>query len=244
VTPYYHSDAALEHYFLFHYGAPEEVCPLLPEARFVANFPVRCVTESLARIKLEGRTRALDLGCAVGRSSFELTRTFDEVIGIDYSARFIEAAREMQAKRSRRLRVLREGSLMDEVEVKLPDDLPAGRVKFETGDACGLRDDLGSFDFVLMANLLDRLGDPAKCLARLPALARPGGWLVLTSPYTWLEEHTSRAKWPKGGTLEMLQKALAPGFELHANFDLPFLIREHRRKYQLSVAEASIWRRV
>jgi 2-polyprenyl-3-methyl-5-hydroxy-6-metoxy-1,4-benzoquinol methylase len=36
--------------------------------------------------------RALDLGCAVGRSSFELTRYFDRVVGLDYSARFIQVA--------------------------------------------------------------------------------------------------------------------------------------------------------
>jgi 2-polyprenyl-3-methyl-5-hydroxy-6-metoxy-1,4-benzoquinol methylase len=34
----------------------------------------------------------MDLGCAVGRSSFELTRLFDKVVGIDYSTRFIQVA--------------------------------------------------------------------------------------------------------------------------------------------------------
>jgi hypothetical protein len=29
--------------------------------------------------------RALDLGCAVGRSSFELARSFGEVVGVDLS---------------------------------------------------------------------------------------------------------------------------------------------------------------
>ena len=33
--------------------------------------------------------RALDVGCAVGRSSFELARSFDDVIGIDFSHAFI-----------------------------------------------------------------------------------------------------------------------------------------------------------
>jgi SAM-dependent methyltransferase len=33
--------------------------------------------------------RAVDIGCAVGRTSYELTRTFDYVLGLDYSARFI-----------------------------------------------------------------------------------------------------------------------------------------------------------
>ena len=36
--------------------------------------------------------KALDIGCAVGRTSFELTRSFDYVLGLDYSARFIQVA--------------------------------------------------------------------------------------------------------------------------------------------------------
>jgi 2-polyprenyl-3-methyl-5-hydroxy-6-metoxy-1,4-benzoquinol methylase len=35
--------------------------------------------------------RALDIGCAVGRSSFELARNFKEVVGIDFSHRFVLA---------------------------------------------------------------------------------------------------------------------------------------------------------
>jgi hypothetical protein len=41
-----------------------------------------------------------------------------------------------------------------------------------------------------------------------------------------------------------LRERLAPAFDFHQALDLPFLIREHRRKYQWSVAEASMWRRL
>src|SRR5271155_2253272 len=98
-TPYYESDAGVEQYLLFHYGTPEQICPLLPEARTACGFPVRCVTETLRHADGSRRTRALDLGCAVGRSSLELGRHFDEVVGIDFSERFVAAARQMQANR-------------------------------------------------------------------------------------------------------------------------------------------------
>jgi hypothetical protein len=45
------------------------------------------------------------------------------------------------------------------------------------------------------------------------------------------------------GTLTALKKNLAPGFDFREAFDLPFLIREHRRKYQWSIAEVSMWQR-
>ena len=243
---FYDSDEALEQYLLFHYGTPEQICPVLPEARVACGFPARCVSEPLHNIVLSGKRRALDLGCAVGRSSFELSRHFDEVVGIDFSHRFVAAAEQMGRERIATVTAPREGEIRDEMRLALAGDFPAEQVKFEQGDACALRPDLGTFDLVLMANLIDRLPDPARCLARLPALIPSGGWLIITSPYTWLEQYTPREKWLQdkdGGTLGALKKNLAPAFTLQKTIDLPFLIREHRRKYQWSVAECSIWQR-
>jgi len=245
-TGFYESDAAVEQYLLFHYGTPEQICPLLPEARTACGFSARCVSESLRRIVLQKRTRALDLGCAVGRSSFELGRHFDTVVGVDFSGRFIAAAERMREERAVTVRVPGESSAIDELRLELPPDLRTDHVRFERGDACALRADLGTFDFVLMANLIDRLADPGKCLASLPGLVDSGGWLVVTSPYTWLEEYTPRDKWLDGGgrgALSALKERLTPAFSFREAFDLPFLIREHRRKYQWSVAEGSVWQR-
>jgi len=245
-TGFYESDAAVEQYLLFHFGTPDQICPLLPDAQTACGFPARCVSEPLKRIELQKRTRALDLGCAVGRSSFELGRHFDEVVGIDFSGRFVATAEQMRRQRLMTIRVPREGDATDEVHLQMPLDLRTDGVRFERGDACELRADIGTFDLVLMANLIDRLPDPAKCLARLPEIISSGGWLVITSPYTWLEEYTPREKWLDGGgegTLGALKQKLAPDFELREVIDLPFLIREHRRKYQWSVAEVSMWRR-
>jgi putative 4-mercaptohistidine N1-methyltranferase len=244
---FYESDAALAQYLLFHYGTPGQICPLLPEAGAACGFPARCVSEPLGHIALHERRRALDLGCAVGRSSFELSRHFDEVVAIDFSERFITAARQIGAEGSMTIRAQREGLLIDEIRLELPAGSGAGRVRFEQGDACALRSDLGTFDLVLMANLIDRLPDPLRCLAGLPGLIPSGGWLIITSPYTWLEDYTPREKWlvdEEGGTLGALEKILAPAFTLRQTLNLPFLIREHRRKYQLSVAEASVWERI
>jgi hypothetical protein len=44
-------------------------------------------------------------------------------------------------------------------------------------------------------------------------------------------------------TLEGLTETLGADFVLTGTKELPFLMREHARKYQLSVAEASLWRR-
>jgi putative 4-mercaptohistidine N1-methyltranferase len=244
-SAFYESDDAVAQYLLFHYGTPEQICPLLPEARAACGFPARCVSEPLRHIDLRHRGRALDLGCAVGRGSFELARHFDDVLGIDFSARFVAEADRLRLDRRATIRVPREGTMTDEIKIELPADLRGENIRFERGDACNLPTDLGPFDLVLMANLIDRLPDPAHCLARAPGLINPGGWLIITSPYTWLEEYTPRAQWLEQGhgTLAALREHLAPSFAEKAVFDLPFLIREHRRKFQWSIAEVSVWQR-
>jgi putative 4-mercaptohistidine N1-methyltranferase len=244
-TSFYDTDEAVAQYLLFHYGTPEQICPLIPEARIACGFPVRCVEEPLHHLTLTRKRRALDLGCAVGRSSFELARHFDEIVGIDFSSRFIDAARAMQERGTADIQAPREGSARDDFHLELPANLPRERVRFEQGDACGLRAGLGIFDLVLMANLIDRLPDPARCLAQLPALVAAGGALIITSPYTWLEDYTPRDKWlDQGrGTLATLREKLAPAFALVRSFDLPMVIRDHHRKSQWTVTEASVWKR-
>ena len=66
------------------------------------------------------------------------------------------------------------------------------RLSFYQGDACNLPSDLGQFGCVLAANLVCRLPNPYQFLDRLPSLVAPGGVLVITSPYSWLEEFTPK----------------------------------------------------
>jgi len=248
----YETDKLLAEYLLFHYGTAAEILPPAGQALETAlSYPVRCVAECVDVAALPANSRALDLGCAVGRSTFELARHCGSALGIDYSQRFVEAAQAIAAGGALAYSRTDEGALGTPLVARIPSGVPSERVAFEQGDAMELRADLGPFDVVLMANLIDRLREPERCLARLPSLVKAGGQLVITSPYTWLEEFTPREHWLGGyerdgqrvGTREGLQRQLAPHFDLVAVKDLPFLIREHARKFQWSVAEATIWRR-
>ena len=247
----YETDKLLSEYLLFHYGEPAEILPYGFGPLEALGYPVRCVTECVDVLGLPTTPRALDLGCAVGRSTFELARHCQDVIGIDYSQKFIEAASALKTRGELPYDRRDEGELTTRLAARAPAGIDASRVAFETGDAQALRSGLGQFDVVLMANLIDRLATPDRCLAQLPGLVRPGGQLIITSPYTWLEEFTERDRWLGGrqdgptrlATREGLQRALSASFDLIVWKDLPFLIREHARKFQWSVAEATIWRR-
>lgn len=244
----YESERLLEEYLLLHYAASETLLPWAFGPRDALNFPARCATELL---EPPPEARALELGCSVGRACFELSVHCAEVIGIDFSRSFIEEAQRLARERTATFSFAEEGELRGRSTVVLDPAFRTERVSFETGDATDLRSDLGSFDVVLAANLLCRVPDPQALLRRLPDLVRPGGQLAITSPYSWLEEYTPRERWLGGflrdgeaiRSLPSLQAALDHAFELVEVRDMPFLIREHSRKFQWSVAQATRWRR-
>jgi len=227
---------------MFHYGEPQP---------WGTTFPANCVNECLDAGLLPDGARALDLGCAVGGGSFELARHCAQVVGIDASKSFIALARRLQKQGSCHFKFCVEGELTRARRAVVPRGIDRKRVRFEVGDATRLRGNLGKFDVVVMANLIDRVPAPRALLGQLPALLNRGGQLIITSPYTWLAEYTPRAQWLGGferagrqvRTFDSLRKILSPSFKLSQRRDIPFLIREHARKYQLGIADASVWLR-
>ncbi len=236
----YESDRYVSEYLLFHYGNAAEILGWENGPVEALDFPVRTVGHFS-----EGQVeRSLDVGCAVGRSSLEMSRASDEVVGIDFSQAFIEAAEKMLDGGVLSCERLEEAKVKSMVEVSAPRGLEMGRVSYEVGDAMNLRDDLGTFDRVHAANLICRLPEPRKFLARLPSLVKVGGELVLATPCTWLEEFTREEHWPEGRTRDWLEKELAGSFKLVDVADEPFLIRETARKFQWTVSLVTRWTRI
>ena len=240
----YESDVLLQQYLIFHYGSAEEQFPYPFGGADALDFPKRCVSEGIDFATLSGASRALDIGCSVGRSSFELARHCREVIGVDYSQAFIDAANRMKANGKHVAMRSDEGSATTLLDLQVDAAIDRNRLHFETGDAQALRQDLGQFDIVIACNLICRLGEPMRLLRRLQELVRPGGQLLITTPFTWLEDYTPSMNWLGDGAQDSfagLRAALEPEFELQRQWDMPFLIREHARKFQYSIAQASRW---
>ncbi len=242
----YETDGAVSQYCEAHYG----------EKFFaVANFPAMCATICLEHMKDKPKNRALDLGCSVGRASFELAREFRFVNGLDFSARFIRIAYQMQEKGVLRYELPEEGEIVSYHERKL-DDLglteAAGRIEFYQADALNLKPQFSDYDLILAANLLDRLSNPAKFLDTIHERLNEGGILVIASPYTWLEEFTRRENWIGGYrkdgepylTLDGLRDHLKTHFiEIAEPRDVEFVIRETHRKFQHSISQVTVWRK-
>ena len=191
----------------------------------------------------------------MGRASLELAKEFDRVTGIDFSARFIRAALQLKEKGNLHFELVEEGEVVSYHEARLADmglERVADRVEFFQGDAINLKPQFTGYDLVLAANLIDRLYDPKRFLETIHERLNLGGILVITSPYTWLEEFTKKENWlgglRKGGepsmTLDALRDLLAPHFVmLDGAKDVEFVIRETRRKFQHTVAELTAWQR-
>lgn len=235
----YETDKLLAEYLLFHFAKAEEILPWEFGPREALDYPVR-VTDYFSSPEVG---RGLDVGCAVGRSSYEMSRSCQEVIGIDYSHAFAKAAEDMKTG-PRTIPRLEEAHQESDLTVSLPDGIRQDRCQFEQGDAMNLRSDLGTFDRVLAANLICRLTHPEQFLSRLPALVNPGGEVVLATPCTWLAEFTPPDNWPQGSTLGWLKELLQENFELVEEANEPFLIRETARKFQWTVALVTKWKRL
>ncbi len=239
--PIYETRRLLDEYLLFHYGSAEEVLPWRFGPQDALEFPARTVRELLDESLLPASPRALDLGCAVGRSSFELARYAHSVVGIDYSHSFVQAANDLLTHGQLPYHATTEGSASVQLIAHAPQYPSAGSITFQQGDAMELHPGLADFHIVHAANLLCRLPQPMRLIQRLPALIAPGGQLLLTTPCSWLAEFTPPENWPTGSTQSWLKTHLNQHFTLAAEADMPFLIREHARKYQWTVAWASRW---
>ena len=248
----YESDRYLAEYLLFHFGEPDQILPWACGPREALGFTRRTVEAGIRHLsKSHAHGRALDLGCAVGGSSFVLAETFREVLGIDYSHRFIEAAGTLASGGAIAYERIDEGGLTTPMVAGPLPESTARRVSFEQGDAMDLPGRLSGYDFVHAANLLCRVPQPMRLVVRFPDLVCRGGLLVLATPCSWLEEYTPFENWLGGRvengigtrTVDRLRVLLRDDFEEIDCRDEPFLIREHERKYQWSVAAVTVWRR-
>jgi len=220
----------------------------------VPNYPERCAKLALSYMKERPKQRAFDVGCAIGRSSFELAREFDEVIGVDFSARFILEAQRLKESGVLRYAMTEEGELETYHEIQLTKfglEHASKKVNFWQADACNLKPIFSDFDLVFAGNLIDRLYDPGKFLEEMAGRIRKNGLLILTSPYSWQEESTPKEKWIGGyrrdgetvRTLQGLKEILQKDFELLDTRDVPFVIQETARKHQHTIAQMSVWER-
>lgn len=242
----YESDLLVSQYCEFQYGATHFG---------VQNFAEACADAVLRYADSHAKGSALDLGCATGRLSFELAKTYDRVTGIDFSARFIQVGVKLQNHGSISYQRHEEGelhSLQQHSLAELGLEAVRDKVAFWQGDACNLKSHFSGYDLIIATNLIDRLYRPRLFLASVHERLNDHGLLMLTSPYTWLEEYTNKEDWLGGyinddgkevHTFDALNAILSKKFDLVGTEDIPFVIRETPRKFQHTISQLTVWKK-
>jgi len=166
----------------------------------VANWAQRVA--QLAIAKSSRFDKALDVGCAAGRSAFELATRFAAVTAIDFTVRLIGVGYRMQENGAVEWTLPEQGDLeathrTEAAQLGL-DLATLQRVSFLQADAqnlpppAELSDD---FDLVLAANLLSKLSNPRLFLQSIHTYCRADAVLLLCDAYDWDTEHTPRQNW-------------------------------------------------
>lgn len=189
---------------------------------------------------------ALDIGCGVGRLSFELSIFFSKILAIDYSRLFVETCKTLQRTGfydySRHLN----GDIYEDKTALLPKGLKPERIEFLEGNAEELGN-IGPFDLIVASNLIDRLKNPKVFLKNTPKLLNKQGVLVITSPYTWSEDYSSKSEWIGGKDgikpFDALKDIMSGiGLELIEEKTFMLFIPEHERKFQMCLPHVTVWK--
>jgi len=195
--------------------------------------------------------KCLDLGCSVGRTSFILAQNFNQVDGVDFSARYIRHGVNLQLGKSVRYRLEIEGDIVDFHEVSLADvDLPCSEnILFSQGDASNLKEVFKDYDVILAQHVLEQSYDPRLFLQTVHQRLNNKGLLIIVSSYDFDEQQTAKENWLGGVKINGenvngfagLSSLLAPHFNLLEQHPLTRMIQINCRNFTLSFPQLSVW---
>ncbi len=182
----------------------------------------RCLAEAVDLIAGGQRLRGpvLDIGCSVGRSTFDLAQASDDlVLGIDVNFSMLQVAQRVLRSGVVRYPLRRVGLVYDLREFAVQLD-GAERVDFWACDALALPLGAATFGSAVALNVLDCVSSPVTFLDALSSVVRVGGRVALATPYDWSVNVTPVEAWigghsqrgpDRGASEPLLRSLLTPG---------------------------------
>lgn len=160
---------------------------------------------------------AVDLGCAVGGTTFALAaRSGGLTLGVDLNFAMLQVAREALVTGRVRYAERRVGLVYGNRDIAIRNH---AAVDFWACDLLALPFGDGRFQAALALNVLDCVGAPGQLLDEIGRLLAPSGLAILASPYDWSASATSPAAWigghsqraPTGGSSSGIVRGLIGG---------------------------------
>ncbi|MDN5103369.1 5-histidylcysteine sulfoxide synthase [Aliarcobacter butzleri] len=216
---FYESDESISSYCDLYYG----------EDNLYTNY-VDLLRPYLKDLK---NSKALDLGCCVGRTSFELAKIYDEVLGIDFSANYINIGVKLKLYDFVNYKIKKEDKTFEERAISLKDfDLEKvkDKVSFMQGDACNLKEIYKDFDLIFYSSLIDKLYYPKKFLEDVSRRINKNGFFVFLSSHNWFNEHIN-------------ENNLFLEFELLDKIEVSSFIKIKNKNYENKTLLMSIWKK-
>lgn len=144
---------------------------------------------------------ALDIGCAVGRLSFELSKSNTHVIGIDTSISFIRKARELLKARELTFDLIIEGLITEERSCTFDGQWNFDRIDFLVADALALPFPRSMFSTVTSVNILEKVSSPIDHLIDINRVLREeNAMFMFSDPFSWDESVSHPESWLGGKT--------------------------------------------
>lgn len=141
---------------------------------------------------------SLDLGCAVGRMTFELASISTIAVGLDLDFRSLVAALQIQKSGSIQFNRVRSSKRLSTESVCFE---PRDNVLFLVADALDPPFPAEMFGTVSALNVLDNVSVPLTLIGQMDALLAPGGQLLMCSPYQWRPDIADSAQWLESDVL-------------------------------------------
>jgi ubiquinone/menaquinone biosynthesis C-methylase UbiE/uncharacterized protein YbaR (Trm112 family) len=142
---------------------------------------------------------SLDIGCAVGRFTFEMTEKCDFSIGFDLSLSFIKTARDLMKKGALIVELTEEGEITSSVLIELPENINRQKVEFIVADALNIPFPKGFFTQVASLNIIDKVPSPMRHLKEMNRVSSDKfAQLLISDPFSWNEDVASIKEWLGG----------------------------------------------
>jgi len=140
----------------------------------------------------------LDVGCSVGRTTFELAERFrTPVLGIDLNFSMLRCAHQILRERRIDYDLRRVGGVYDRVSHPVQFE-NSDLVDFWICDAMALPFSEGISPFVNCLNVLDCVSSPVNLLISIARVMQFGGSILLSCPYDWSPSATPVEAWIGG----------------------------------------------
>ena len=207
---------------------------------------IRLLTRGLPDVDRAVPGPVIDLGCAVGRTSFELAGLYDEmVLGVDLNFGMLKTAMAVLEK-GKVSYPRRRGGIVFERRTFPAAFAKADHVDFWVCDAMALPFSDETFSAAASLNLLDCTWSPFDHVKELARILMTGGQALISTPYDWTTAATPVEAWlgghsqrsaHKGASPEVLRSLLSGGchprpveaLECIFEQDIPWSLRLHDR---------------